>query len=175
VNEAADAETRATFPVGLTTAGVAQHVIRTRRSYIVADIETDPLATARLRHTAPLRGFRSMVVVPMAHQEQVIGVISVTRRFSGAFDEDEVALLKTFADQAVIAIENVRLFTELQEKNAALTQAHAQVTESLERQTATAEILRVISKSQTEVQPVFDAIVDNAIRLFRGWAVAVMR
>ena len=168
VSEAADAETRATFPVGLTTAGVATHVIRTRCSHIVADIETDPLVTPRLRITAPLRGFRSMVVVPMVHQEQVIGVIVVTRRSPGAFSEDEVALLETFADQAVIAIENVRLFTELQARNAALTEA-------LDRQTATAEILRVISQSQTEVQPVFDAIVDNAIRLFRGWAVAVLR
>jgi GAF domain-containing protein len=76
-----------------------------------------------------------------------------------------MSLLKTFADQAVIAIENVRLFTELQEKNRALTQAHAQVTEALEQQTATAEILRVISNSPTSTQPVFDAILDSATRL----------
>src|SRR5262249_34673251 len=133
-----------------------------RRSYVVADIETDPLATARLRHTAPLRGFRSMVMVPMVHQERVMGVISVTRRLAGAFSEDAVALLQTFADQAVIAIENVRLFTQLQEKNRALTEAHAQVTEALEHQTATAEILRVIASSPTEYQPVFDTIVRTA-------------
>jgi signal transduction histidine kinase len=79
-----------------------------------------------------------------------------------------VALLQTFADQAVIAIENVRLFTELQEKNLALTEAHAHVTEALEQQTATAEILRVISRSQTDVQPVFDTIVRSAVRLCDG-------
>ncbi len=62
-------------------------------------------------------------------------------------------MLQTFADQAVIAIENVRLFTELQEKNRALTEAHAQVTESLEQQTATGEILRVISSSPTDLRP----------------------
>src|SRR5262249_57987761 len=67
--------------------------------------------------------------------------------------------------QAVIAIENVRLFTELQEKNRALTEAHAQVSESLEQQTATADILRVISSSPTDVQPVLDAITRSAARL----------
>src|SRR5262249_54067432 len=74
-------------------------------------------------------------------------------------------LVETFADQAVIAIENVRLFTELQEKNQALTTAHAQVTESMEQQTATSEILQVISSSPTDVQPVFDAIAAAATRL----------
>src|SRR5262249_34533708 len=140
VSEASDAETRATFPIGLTAAGVATHVIRSRRSHIVADVETDPLVGARLRHTAPLRGFRSMVTVPMVQQEQVIGVISVTRRLAGAFSEDEVALLQTFAAQAVIAIENVRLFKELEDKNQALTRAHARVSEALAQKTATADI-----------------------------------
>src|SRR5262249_13040884 len=76
-----------------------------------------------------------------------------------------IGLLQTFADQAVIAIENVRLFTELQEKNQALTAAHAQVTESLEQQTATAEILRVISGSPTDLQPVMDTVAENASRV----------
>jgi hypothetical protein len=81
------------------------------------------------------------------------------------FTDKQIALLQTFADQAVIAIENVRLFTELQEKNQALTQAHAQMSETLEQQTATAEILRVISSSPTDVQPVFDTIAASARRL----------
>src|SRR5262249_17976255 len=83
----------------------------------------------------------------------------------GAFTNDEIALLQTFADQAVIAIENVRLFTELQDKNKALTEAHAQVSEALDRQTATAEVLRVVSRSQTDVQAVFATILDAALRL----------
>jgi hypothetical protein len=101
----------------------------------------------------------------MLRRDEAIGTISVTRREPGGFTDDEIALLKTFADQAVIAIENVRLFTELQEKNWALTQAHAQVTEALEQQTATREILRVISSSPTNVQPVFDTLAESAARL----------
>src|SRR5437899_3906231 len=96
---------------------------------------------------------------------EAIGAIAVTRREPGPFSEGDMALLQTFADQAVIAVENVRLFTELQEKNRALTAAHAQVTEALEQQTATAEILRVISGSPTDVQPVFVAVLASAARL----------
>jgi GAF domain-containing protein len=168
VSEAADAETRATFPVALKTAGVATHVIRTRRSYIVADIETDALVTDQLRHTAPLRGFRSMVMVPMVHQEQVIGVITVTRQLPGAFGEDEVSLLQTFASQAVIAIENVRLFKELQARNHDLTEA-------LERQTATSDVLRTIAQSPTELQPVLQAIASSAMRLCAASDVVIER
>src|SRR5206468_4866843 len=87
----------------------------------------------------------------------------------------EVELLKTFSDQAVIAIENARLFTELEGKNRALTQAHAQVTESLEQQTATSEILRVISQSHTDVQPVFAAVATSAARLCEAFDAAIHR
>src|SRR4029434_6638642 len=80
----------------------------------------------------------------------------------------QIMLLQTFADEAVIAIENVRLFTELEDKNRTLTHAHAQVTDALQQQTATADILRVIAASPTELQPVFDAIVRNAVQLCNG-------
>src|SRR5258708_16235535 len=80
--------------------------------------------------------------------------MGLTRRDPGGFTDDEIALLRTFADQAVIAIENVRLFTELEGRNRDLT--------------ATGEILRVISSSPTDVQPVFDTIFTSALRLCDG-------
>src|SRR5262245_1270146 len=120
-----------------------------------------------------LRMFRTVLAVPMLREGRPIGSISVARRVVEPFTEDQVELLKTFADQAVIAIENVRLFTELQDKNRALTAAHAQVTESLEQQTATSEILRVISAVHTDAQPVFDTIVRSAVRLCKAATAAV--
>src|SRR5439155_11777041 len=86
----------------------------------------------------------------------------------GAFSSQEVELLKTFADQAVIAIENVRLFKALQTRNSELTEA-------LEQQTATSEILRVISRSQTDVEPVFNTIAERVVRLCDGLFSGVFR
>src|SRR5262249_19062244 len=100
--------------------------------------------------------------------DEAIGAIGIGRRDPGGFTDDEIALLKTFADQAVIAIENVRMFTELQQKNEALTEA-------LDQQTATAEILRVISRSPTDEQPVFDAIIASAVRLLGGHTCGLAR
>jgi GAF domain-containing protein len=122
-SDAADAAVRANFPISLATAGAASHVIQTRSAYVVADIETDPLIHPNVRRAAPMRGFRSMLMVPMVRHEQAVGVIYVTRQSPGAFSDDEVALLQTFADQAVIAIENVRLFQELQARTADLTRS----------------------------------------------------
>src|SRR5205807_4143254 len=127
------------------------------------------------RETYRHRGVRSILSVPMLREGQAIGAIAVGHRDEGAFADTHVALLQTFANQAVIAIENVRLFTELQERNKALTQAHAQVSEALEQQTATSEILKVISGSPTDVRPVFDAIIQNAVRLCGGFNGTVFR
>ena len=140
----------------------------------VADFERDT-RFPEMSQLARARGFRSLLQVPMRRGGHVIGLLRVTRPEPGAFANDEIVLLQTFADQAVIAIENVRLFTELQEKNQALTQAHAQVSEALEQQTATSEILRVISQSQTDLQPVFEAIVRSAAQLCEATFAALHR
>ena len=112
--------------------------------------------------------FRSALSVPMLRDGQPIGAISVFRAAARPFPEAQIELLKTFADQAVIAIENVRLFNELEARNRDLTEA-------LEQQTATSEILRVISQSPTDVQPVFDTIVKSAVRLCEARFGAVFR
>jgi signal transduction histidine kinase len=104
----------------------------------------------------------------MLREEHVVGGIFVARPTSGFFTDAQVELLKTFADQAVIAIENVRLFKELETRNRDLRVA-------LEQQTATSEILSVISRSQTDVQPVFDTIVRSAVRLCDGLYSFVIR
>jgi GAF domain-containing protein len=152
------------FPMRPSPDSAVGRCVLTRAAVHLADYEA-PDAPAGVRDVAKAGGWRSALAVPMFRDEQIIGAIFVSRATPGAFADREIALLQTFADQAVIAIENVRLFTELQEKNRALTEAHAQVTESLEQQTATSEILKVISNSPTDVQPVFDAIAANAARL----------
>src|SRR5439155_7195717 len=121
--------------------------------------DTDvPSAVAHVRESGRIIGFRGCVTVPMLRGNVAVGAIFIARREPGRFSDAEVTLLKTFADQAVIAIENVRLFTELEARNRDLTTA-------LDQQTATSDILRVISQSQTDLQPVFESLVDSAARL----------
>jgi two-component system, NtrC family, sensor kinase len=128
-----------------------------------------------MRSTVERFGMRTMLCTPLLSGGGAIGVVVAARYDVRPFSDEHVRLLETFANQAVIAIENVRLFTEFQEKNQALTQAHAQVTEALEQQTATSEILQVISSSPTDAQPVFDTIAASATRLCDGVYSVVFR
>ena len=102
---------------------------------------------------------------PLMRRGQPIGALALARHEHLPFDERQIALLETFADQAVIAIENTRLFSELERRNGELQESNRQVTEALEQQTATAEILRIIASSPTDLQPVLDAMAVNAARL----------
>jgi signal transduction histidine kinase len=150
------------YPMLANTAGVSGRALLSGTSVHVRDMRDDPeLAQAP---TAQV-GHRTVLSVPMMREGAPIGVITVARARVEPFSDRQVALLQTFANQAVIAIENVRLFKALQEKNGALTQAHRQVTEALEQQTATGEVLRVIAGSPTDLQPVLDTLVESAGRL----------
>ena len=150
-SDPADEAFRNMFPTPLTGQGVAGKAVLSAMPAIVSDFETDPAYSPSFRDITRARGVRSVVAVPMVREGEAIGAISVARPDPGRFTDHQVNLLKTFADQAVIAIENVRLFNETRE--------------ALERQTATAEILKVISSSPTDTQPVFEAVAASAARL----------
>jgi signal transduction histidine kinase len=118
------------------------------------EIEEYPEGSNRARKV----GFHTVLAVPLIHADEAVGVITLRRGEVRPFTDGQIALLKTFADQAVIAIENTRLFEEVQARTRELT-------ESLEYQTAISEVLGVISQSPTNVQPVFDTIAASAERL----------
>jgi GAF domain-containing protein/anti-sigma regulatory factor (Ser/Thr protein kinase) len=158
INPTADDELKGTYPHSLEGTGLAVYVVREGVPCVVSDTETDDRVPPSVRETARSRGFRSILSVPMLSRGEAIGTINVTRATSGAFSDKDIALLQTFADQAVIAIENTRLFEEVQARTKELT-------ESLESETATSDILNVISRSPTDLQPVFDTIAANAVKL----------
>ena len=148
-----------TIPVEPERGNVAGRALLEGKSVQIEDVDRDPDYSwdqaRRLGH------FRTLLGVPLMRQGKPVGVISLGRRAVGPFTEKQIALVETFADQAVIAIENTRLFEDVQARTGELSVA-------LEQQTATSEVLQVISRSKFDLQPVLDAIVELANRLCEG-------
>jgi GAF domain-containing protein len=147
----AEALLRSGYPRPLSRDSLVGRAILERRVIHVGDVQSDPDASEWSRNRSRLLGYRSFLGVPLLQDGKPIGAIRVNRSEPRSFSDREISLLRVFADQAVIAIENVRLFNETKE--------------ALEQQTATAEILRVISSSPTDLQPVMDTVAENAARV----------
>ncbi len=136
-------------------------VVATKRVVQVEDASADPAYSAGdpMRVAAvDLGGVRTILDVPMLKDNEVIGAIAIYREVVRPFTDKQIALVQNFAAQAVIAIENTRLLNELRQRTDDLT-------ESLEQQTATSEVLQVISSSPGELRPVFESMLENAVRI----------
>src|SRR5882762_7599640 len=147
------------FPRPASDDTIVGRVMLSRRPNILADLNDDETVPTLSRKMIAAIGARSQVTMPMLLAREPIGAITLSWAEPRGYKDQTITLLQTFADQAVIAIENARLFNETKE--------------ALERQTATAEILRVISGSPTDVGPVFDAIAERSNRLIEGLSTAV--
>src|SRR6516225_7594487 len=136
--------------------GLIGRVLLDRAPVHIEDAASDPEYV--LSHAQQAIGFRTMLGVPLMRKETPIGVFGLARRSVRPFSDKQIELLITFADQAVITIENVRLFDEVQARTRELS-------ESLEQQTATSQVLQVISSSPGQLEPVFEAMLQNATRI----------
>lgn len=143
-------------PIPLDHGSITGRVVLERRTIQVEDVQAD--AEFRLFIGVENDHRRSMLGVPLVLDDAVVGVIVVSRNVVQRFSEKQIELIETFADQAVIAIQNVRLFDQVQART-------RQLTEALKYQTATSDVLQVISRSAFDLQSVFDVLIESACRL----------
>jgi two-component system, NtrC family, sensor kinase len=156
LSTAASEAIRRIFPMQLSEFGGAARAIRECAVIQIPDVRVEP--GYKVKETAVIAGFRAILAVPMLREGRAIGAIAVGRLEAGLFSDSQVQLLNTFASQAVIAIENTRLLNELRQRTDDLSEA-------LEQQTATSKVLSVISSSPGELEPVFEAMLVNAVRI----------
>ena len=161
------AEARTRSPMRPTSDNLLSRMVETKAAIHLADVaerrgleQSEEYATA-----VELGGVRTVLAVPMLKDNELIGSFTVYRQEVRPFTEKQIALVTNFAAQAVIAIENTRLLNELRQRTADLSQRTVDLTESLEQQTATAEVLQVISSSPGDLQPVFTSMLENAVRI----------
>jgi two-component system, NtrC family, sensor kinase len=150
-------------PISVDRSSLVGRTALERRSVHIQDCLADP--EYRLHEAARLGKHRTMLGVPLLREGIPIGVIGLLRTSVNPFTEKQIELVTTFANQAVIAIENTRVLNELHQRTTDLTARTADLTEALEQQTATSEVLQVISSSPGDLQPVFASMLENAVRI----------
>ena len=159
---------RAAVPREAVPGGVLDETIRTKRTVQVADLAvTKPYIERHpvMVEAVELGGIRTVVAVPMLKDDKLVGIITIVRREVRLFTAKQIALVTNFAAQAVIAIENARLLNELRQRTNDLTKRTADLSEALEQQTATSQVLQIISSSPGELEPVFASMLEKAVRI----------